>query len=302
MKIKKIDDIYQVLKSDIRKRRLVVAYANDSHSIDAAYQSIKEGLVEGILVGDKNTIEKVCEEKSFDKNRFKIVHESGEMESAQKAVELIREGKADILMKGLVSTDKYMKAILDKNTGITRDNAIISHVVVMESPGYHKLMTLSDVAVIPQPDLYQKIAMIKYVTETTRCLGIECPKVALIAPTEQILPKVQSTMDAAVISKMAEINQIEGNQIIDGPMALDVAIDKEAAKIKKVKSPVAGDADCFIFPNLDAGNVFYKTNTKICNSRQAAILVGAKVPCVLSSRGDTVDTKMSSIALAALLS
>ena len=141
----------------------------------------------------------------------------------------------------------------------------------------------------------------KYVTITAKALGVEKPKVAMIAPTEQVLPKVQSTVDAAILSKMGERGQIPGCTI-EGPMALDVAIDKEAAEIKKMQSVVAGDADCLIFPNLESGNVFYKTNTKLGHSKQGAVLVGAKVPSVLSSRGDSVETKLNSIALAAILS
>lgn len=300
MKIEKISDIYEVLKSNTRKKRLVVAYANDAHSIEAVSKAVEMGLVEGILVGDSDVIKSVCQERGYDYSRFKVVHEPDETAAAVKAVELIRSGDADVIMKGLVSTDKYMRAILNKEKGLVDPNAILSHVTVMECRGYHKLLTVSDVAVIPCPDLNQKIAMIKYVTLTAKALGIERPKVALIAPTEQVLPKVQSTVDAAILSKMGERGQIT-DALIEGPMALDVAVDKEAAEIKKITSPVAGDADCLIFANLESGNVFYKTNSKLCGSRQGAVLVGAKVPSVLSSRGDNVETKLNSIALAALL-
>ena len=291
MKIEKISDIYEVLKGYTRKKRLVVAFANDSHSIEAVYMAVKAGLVEGILVGDTETIQGVCKENGYDESCFKIVHEPNDVRGAEAAVEMIRNGEADVIMKGLVSTDKYMRAILNKERGL----------VVMECSSYHKLLTVSDVAVIPCPDLNQKISMIKYVTITARALGVEKPKVAMIAPTEQVLPKVQSTVDAAILSKMGERGQIPGC-IIEGPMALDVAVDKEAAEIKKMQSVVAGDADCLIFPNLESGNVFYKTNTKLGHSKQGAVLVGAKVPSVLSSRGDSVETKLNSIALAAILS
>ena len=301
MKIEKISDIYEVLKRYTHKKRLVVAYANDSHSIEAVSMAVKAGLIEGILVGDTEVIKKVCKEQGYDETCFRLVHEPNGVRAAEAAVEMIRNGEADVIMKGLVSTDKYMRAILNKERGLVAPNAILSHVTVMECPAYHKLLTVSDVAVIPCPDLNQKISMIKYVSITARALGIEKPKVALIAPTEQVLPKVQSTVDAAVLSKMGERGQIAG-VIIDGPMALDVAVDKEAAQIKKIGSEVAGDADCLIFPNLEAGNVFYKTNTKLGGSKQGAVLVGAKVPSVLSSRGDSVETKLNSIALAAILS
>lgn len=301
MKIEKISDIYDVLKGYTHKKRLVVAYANDSHSIEAVSMAVKAGLIEGILVGDTETIKGVCKEQGYDDSRFRIVHEPNEIRAAETAVEMIRNGEADVIMKGLVSTDKYMRAILNKERGLVAPNAILSHVTVMECPAYHKLLIISDVAVIPCPDLNQKISMIKYVSITAKALGIEKPKIALIAPTEQILPKVQSTVDAAVLSKMADRGQIAG-VTLDGPMALDVAVDREAAEIKKIHSEVAGDADGLIFPNLESGNVFYKTNTKLGGSKQGAVLVGAKVPSVLSSRGDSVETKLNSIALAAILS
>lgn len=301
MKIQRISDIYEVLKNNTHKKRIAVAFANDSHSIEAVYQAVKLGLVEAVLIGDREEITKVCQAEGYDMSVFEIVHEMSDVSGAQKAVEMAREGEVDVIMKGLVSTDKYMRAILNKEKGLVTANTILSHVVVMESPAYHKLLVVSDVAVIPLPDLNQKIAMIKYVTLTAKALGIECPKVALIAPTEQVLPKIQSTVDAAILSKMAERKQICACHVVDGPMALDVAIDKEAAEIKKVRSVVAGDADCLVFPNLESGNVFYKANTKLCKSEQGAIMVGAKVPSVLSSRGDSVQTKLNSIALAALL-
>lgn len=301
MKIQKMSDIYEVLKQNARKKRMAVAYANDCHSIEAVYKAVKMELVEAVLIGNREEIARVCQAEGYDMSVFEIEQETSDSGAAVKAVEMVREGAVDIIMKGLVSTDKYMRAILNKEKGLVDPNAILSHVTVMECPNYHKLLVISDVAVIPLPDLTQKIAMIKYVTSTAQALGVACPKVALIAPTEQVLPKVQATIDAAILSKMAERNQICASHIVDGPMALDVAIDKEAAEIKKVHSAVAGDADCLVFPNLEAGNVFYKTNTKICKSRQGAIMVGAKVPSVLSSRGDSVETKLNSIALAAFL-
>ena len=300
MEIRKIDDLYEVLKSRAQKKRLVVAYANDSHSVEAAYEAVKLGIIEATLCGDEGEIRRVCREHGYDASLFKIVHEPEETLSAALAVSMVREKKADFIMKGLVSTDKYMRAILNKENGLLPPKAVLSHVTVMECVNYHKLLIVSDVAIIPVPDMDQKIAMVKYVCQTANRLGIEKPKVAMISASEQVLPKVPSTIDAAIIAKMGERGQL-GNMLIEGPMALDVAIDKESAAIKKIKSPVAGDADCLVFPNLDAGNVFYKTNTKLANTRAGAILVGATAPSVLSSRGDSVDTKLNSIALAALL-
>jgi phosphate butyryltransferase len=203
-------------------------------------------------------------------------------------------------MKGLVSTDKYMRAILNKETGLMPPKAVLSHVTVMENPNYHKLLVCSDVAVIPQPDLSQKIALTNYVINVARALGIDTPKVALVAASEQVLPKMEACVDATIISKMADRGQIK-NAYVDGPLAIDVAIDMESVEIKKLESKVAGDADCLVFPNIESGNVFYKTNTKLANAELGAFVVGAKCPAILSSRGDSVLTKLYSIALAALV-
>lgn len=300
MSIRKISEIFEILKSSPDKKRLVVAYANDSHSIDAVYKAVKEGLIEGILVGDEEVIKNICKKEGFDASDFRIVHETNDQRCAARAVELIRNGEADVIMKGLVSTDKFMRAILNKEKGLVPEKAVLSHVSVFDIPAYHKLLIISDVAVIPLPDLNQKKAIIKYLTNTANALGIDMPKIALIAPSEQVLPKVQSTVEAAILAKMGERGQLT-KAVFEGPLALDVAIDKESAEIKKVNSPVAGDADCLLFPNLEAGNVFYKTNTKLGNVTLGAVMVGASVPSVLSSRGDSVQTKLNSIALAALL-
>jgi phosphate butyryltransferase len=171
----------------------------------------------------------------------------------------------------------------------------------MENPNYHKLLIFSDAAVIPYPDLKQKIIITGVLIQAAQRLGIEVPKVAVIAPTEQIIISIQSCMDGATIAKMSEHGQIEGG-MVDGPMALDVALDRYSAEIKGFTSPVAGDADCLLFPNIDAANVFYKTNSKLCNAELSGIIAGAKVPVVVSSRGDSDKTKLNSIALASLLS
>ena len=211
-----------------------------------------------------------------------------------------REGQGDILMKGLCSTDKYMRGILNKEKGLLPPKAVLSHVCVLDNPNYHKLIVLGDMAVIPLPDLNQKIAIVKYLVNTAKALQIEKPKVALLAATEQMLPAMQACVDAAIISKMIDRGQIPGC-LGDGPLALDVAISKEAVQIKKLVSPVAGDADCLLFPNIESANTFYKVNSQLCQGvKQAAIVAGAMAPCVLSSRADSIETKLNSIALAAL--
>jgi phosphotransacetylase len=298
MKITKLDQMFDVLKSS-PKKRLVAAYANDDHSVSAVSMAIDLGIVEGTLVGDRKVIEEICKEHRIDAGKFRIVHEPDEMKAAYKAVEIINQGEGNLLMKGLVSTDKYMRAILDKENGLMNKGAILSHVTVMENPNYHKLLIVGDVAILPAPELAEKVAITNYLIQTALSLGIEKPKVALIAASEQVSSKMQASVDAAVISKMADRGQIKG-AFVDGPLALDVAIDKESAEIKKITGPVAGDADCLLFPNIESGNVFYKANTKLANGEQGAIVVGARVPAVLSSRGDSTKTKLYSIALAAL--
>jgi len=297
MKVDKLEQLFEVVRSKPRKR-LVAAYANDAHTIEAVSMAVDMGIVEATLVCDEATMKKVCAEHNIDPNKFKIVQEADEMKAATKAVELINNGEGDVLMKGLVSTDKYMRAILNKEKGLLPPKAVLSHVTVVEVPTYHKLLIVGDVAIIPAPDLNQKIAITNYLIQTAHSLGIEKPKVALNAATEQMMPGMQACVDAAIIAKMADRGQIKG-AIVDGPLAMDVAIDKESAEIKKVGGGVAGDADCIMFPNIESGNVFFKTCTKFAKGELGAMVMGAKVPCVLTSRGDSVKSKMYSIALAA---
>jgi phosphate acetyltransferase len=297
MAIKRLDDLLDVLRSH-PKKRLVAAYANDSHTIGAVAQAVKAGIVEATLVGDEPTIKKVCGDLGVDVSQFALVHEPVDVKAVAKAVQLINEGQGDVLMKGLVTTDKYMRGILNKDCGLLPPKAVLSHVVVLEVPSYHKLLVLGDVAIIPAPDFKQKLAIVNYVVRTARTLGVEMPKVALLAATEQMSVGMQACVDAALIAKMGERGQISG-AVLDGPLALDVAIDKEAAEIKKLRSEVAGDADCLVFPNIESGNIFFKTCTKFAGAQLGAMVVGAKVPCVLTSRGDSVQSKLYSIALAA---
>jgi len=298
--IKTLADLMEQAKRRPPKS-LVVVNALDEHTIEAVNQAVEKGIVKATLTGDPGKIKTSCHNLNIDPGKFSIVPAASEDEAAVKAVEMVADGKADILMKGLISTDKYMRAILNKDFALVPPKGVLAHITVMENPAYHKLLIVSDVAIIPYPDLAQKIIMTGYLIDIAHKLGIEMPRVALIAATEQVLAAIPACTEAAVISKMAERGQITG-ALVDGPLAFDVAIDRESAEIKKITSPVAGDADCLLFPNIDAGNLFYKMSTKMCGSEQAAIITGAKVPAVLSSRGDTMLTKLYSIALAALMS
>lgn len=299
MNINKLQDMFVALEGK-PKKNLVAAYANDDHTIGALYQAVEKGIINATLVGDEEEIKKVCAENNYDVAKFIIVHETVDVKAAARAVELIHEGKGEMLMKGLVSTDKFMRAILNKEKGLLPYKGTLSHVTVVENDNYKKLLVVGDVAIIPQPDLKQKITITNNVAQTARALGIANPKVALVSATEQVLAQMESNVEFAVISKMNQRGQIKGC-VVDGPLSIDAAIDEEAVKIKKVVSPVAGDADCLVFPNIEAGNVFYKTCTKLAKARIAALVLGAKVPTILSSRGDTTQDKLNSIALSCLL-
>ncbi|MBN2237835.1 MAG: phosphate butyryltransferase [Bacteroidales bacterium] len=298
MAITHLNQLFAELKNK-NKKRLVAAYANDAHTIEAVSKAVDLGIIEATLVGDIDTMKAVCQAEGIDSTKFEMVQESDPQKAAHAACILINQGKGDFIMKGLVSTDQYMRALLNKESGLVLPKAILSHVTVMETPAYSKLLIYGDVAIIPSPEMPEKIAITNYLIKTAQSLGIQQPKVAIIAASEQVSLKMQATLDAAVLSKMAERGQFK-NAFVDGPLALDVAIDKESAKIKKLGGKVAGDADCLVFPNIEAGNVFYKTNTKLAGAVLGAMVLGAKVPAVLSSRGDSVQTKLYSIGLAAI--
>jgi phosphate butyryltransferase len=203
-------------------------------------------------------------------------------------------------MKGLCSTDKFLRAILNKETGLLPPKGLLSHVSVVENPNYPKLIFFSDMAVVPLPDFRQKVKIAGFLLGVAKSFGIEKPKIAFVAASEQMLDSMPACIEGAMLAKMCDRGQIPGC-IGDGPLALDVCIDPESVQIKKLKSEVAGDADCLLFPNIESANVFWKTNSKLCvGVRQAGMLVGTTAPCILASRADSVDTKLNSIAEAVM--
>ena len=300
--MKNFSEIFTALQSRGSRKRMVAAWGVDGHTIAAAAKAVELELVDVTLVGDENLIAQACKDENVDMSIFTIVHNPDEMKSVAQAVQMIRDGEGDFLMKGLCSTDKFLRAILNKETGLLPPKGVLTHCTALEIPSYHKLLFVGDVAVIPAPDLKQKQIIMDCLVKVAQAVGVAKPKVALIAATEQVLPSQPASMEAALLAKMADRGQIKGC-IADGPLALDVAIDMESVQIKGLSSPVAGDADCLLFPNIESGNVFYKANSKLVPGvKQAGMLVGAKVPCVLSSRADSIDTKLNSIALAAMSS
>lgn len=298
--ITSFSDVFAELKSKGICKKMVAAWAVDEHTIEAASKAVDMGFVKAVLVGDAKLINEVCEQNGIDATKFEIVDNPDELKAVAQAVQLVHDGEGDVLMKGLCSTDKFLRAILNKETGLLPAKGLLSHVGVIESPNYHKLIFLTDMAVVPLPDLRQKMKLTNYIVKVAKSFGIAKPKVAFIAASEQVLDSMPACLEAAALAKMADRGQIKGC-IADGPLALDVAIDKESVEIKKLTSPVAGDADCLVFPNIESANVFWKTNSKLASGvRQAGMLVGTTAPCILASRADSVDTKLNSIAEAVM--
>ena len=297
--IKNFNELFAELKAKGICKKMIAAWGVDSHTIEAASLASDQGFVKVTLVGDKDLITKVCDECKIDPGKFEIVDIKDELKAVAEAVRMVHDGEGDVLMKGLCSTDKFLRAILNKEVGLLPPKGLLSHVGVIENPNYHKLIFITDMAVIPAPDFRQKVKMAGFVTGVARSFGIAMPKIAFIAASEQMLDSMPACIEGAMLAKMCDRGQIKA--IGDGPLALDVAIDEESVQIKKLVSPVAGDADCLLFPNIESANVFWKTNSKLAvGVRQAGFLVGTKVPCILASRADSVDVKLNSIASAVI--
>lgn len=296
--IRTLDQLVEQLRG-CESRRVAVAAGHDEDTIQAAARAAKEDIAKVTLVGDAERIRSLCGRFSLDYGLFTVVDEKDEVAAGKRARDMVHAGEADVLMKGLIGTDKYMKLILDKEKGLLPPGNVLSHITVFEFPAYQKshgkLLITADVAVIPAPDLSTKVKIVEYCVAAAHSFGIEKPKVALLAASEKVSEKMQATLDAAVISKMAERGQIKG-ATVDGPLAMDVAISPEACATKGLKSSVEGAADVLIFPNIETGNVFYKTASILAGARLAAAVVGTTVPCILTSRADDEESKFYSIA------
>ncbi len=297
--IRTLEQLVENVKG-IPARRLVVAAGHDENTIQAAARAAREKIAKVTLVGDAARIAALCARFELDPGLLTIIDERDEYRAGVRARDMVRDGEADVLMKGLIGTDKYMHLILDKERGLLPKGAVLTHVTVLDVPAYQathgKLLLVSDVAVIPAPDLATKVKIVTCAVDAAHSFGIEIPRVALLAASEKISEKMPATMDAAIIAKMAERGQIKG-AIVDGPLALDVALSPEACEIKGLRSAVEGDADVLVFPNIETGNVFYKSATILGGARLAAVVVGSSAPCVLTSRADSEESKYFSIAL-----
>ena len=298
MVLTKLNDLIEITKSK-KQVKIVVAAAEDSHVLEAVKDAYQNKLIKPILIGDKEEIIKISKEIDFTIESDWIIDEKNPVLASKKAVEFIKNKKADVLMKGLVQTSDFLRAVLHKDTGIKK-NGVLSHIGIFETPYYHKLIAVTDAALNITPNIKEKAEIIKNGVELFNKLGYELPKVAVIGAVEVVNPKMQATVDAAMLTVMNKRGQIK-NCIIDGPLALDNAVSKEAAMHKNIESEVAGDSDLIMTPSINVGNVLYKSMNFIGGAKVAAVLMGAIVPIVLTSRADSKESKFYSIALAAAL-
>lgn len=295
---KTFDEVLSKVKQG-KIRTVAVAVAQDEPVLEAVKAAKEQGIANAILVGDEKAIKEIAKQINMDLQGFEIVHEENIVKAALKAVELVSTGKADMVMKGLIDTANFLRAVLNKEIGL-RTGKLMSHVAVFEIPKYDRLIFMTDAAFNMYPDIKAKIDIINNSVSVAKAIGVDMPKVAPICAVEVVNPDMPATIDASILSKMNDRGQIKGC-VVDGPFALDIALSMEAAKHKKVGGQVAGQADIMLLPNIEAANVMYKTLTYTTESKNGGLLVGTSAPVIVTSRADSFETKLNSIALAALV-
>lgn len=288
----------KVAECDLKK--VSVAVAQDTEVLEAIKLAKEKNIADAILVGDADEISKIADEIGMDLNSYEVIDVKDKTEASLTAVKLVHDGKADMYMKGLIDTKGFLKSILNKEVGL-RTGKALSHVCVFEIKGIEKLLFFSDVAFIPYPTLEDKVSIINNTVEVCHACGIEMPKVAPVAAVEVVNPKMPATVDAAELTKMNEEGKITGC-IVDGPLSGDLAIFPEAAIHKGATDrKIVGDADVILFPDIHAGNLVYKFIVHTTEFRNGCILTGTSAPAILTSRSDSAETKVNSIALAAVV-
>jgi phosphotransacetylase len=275
-----------------------VAHPCEATALSGAIDAGRDGLITPILVGPIAKIEEVAKAGKIDLGRTEIVDAPHSHAAAEKAVELVRTGKAELLMKGSLHSDEILGAVVARETGL-RTGRRLSHVFVMDVPTYHKVLIVTDGAINIAPTLEDKVDICQNAIDLARSFGIAQPKVAILAAVETVTSKMPATIDAAALCKMAERGQIKGG-LLDGPLAFDNAISREAAKIKGITSEVAGDPDILLAPDLEAGNMLAKQLSFLANADSAGLVLGAKVPVILTSRADSLRSRIASCAVAVL--
>ncbi len=296
---KNFDDLLSKV-STCGKKVLSVAVAQDKAVLEAVKAAKERGIADAILVGDEAKIRAIGTSLGMNMDEYEIINETDTVAASLAAVKLVHEEKADMYMKGLLDTKTFLKSVLDKEVGL-RTGQPLSHVCVFEIPGIDRLLFLTDVAFMPYPTLEDKKFIIKYAVEIAQACGVACPKVAPLAAVEVVNPKMPVTVDAAELTRLNEEGEITGC-IIDGPLSLDIAIDKDSAIEKGAQDrKIVGDADILLFPDIHAGNLVYKAIVHLVKEKNGNILTGTKAPVILTSRSDTCETKVNSIALAAVV-
>ena len=281
-------------------KKVAVSVAQDSAVLEAVREAKNRGIAEAILVGDESKIREIAASIDMDLTGFEIIDEPDMIQASLKAVKLAHDGVADMYMKGLIDTKNFLKSVLDKEVGLRTGNPL-SHVCVFDIPGIEQLLFLTDVAFMTYPTLEDKVNIIKNTIPVCNACGVEMPKVAPLAAVEVVNPKMPVTVEAAELTRMCNDGEITGC-IVDGPLSLDLAIDPEAAKHKGATDrKIQGDADVLLFPDIHAGNLVYKAIVHMTNMKNGCILTGTKVPVILTSRSDSFETKVNSIALAAVV-
>ena len=299
MVLKHLSELKQLLV-DKPARRLALAAAQDHNSLTSVLMAARDGFIEPILVGDREAIQRIASEHGLDLTGVRVVHEPDTEMAVEIAVRMVRSNQADILMKGQVGTSSLLKGVLNKEWGL-RSGALLSHFAIFEVAAYHKLIAVSDVAMNIAPNLQDKISIVNNSVTCLNKLGIEMPKVAVLGAVEMVSENMQATLDAALLSKMNQRDQIR-HCLIDGPLAFDNAISLESAIHKGIRSDVAGDTDLLIMPDIEVGNVLYKSMVFFAHAGVAAVILGATAPIVLTSRSDSDQAKYYSIVLAAAIS
>lgn len=296
---KSFDDLLSKV-SHCSKKTLAVAVAQDAAVLEAVKAAKERDIADSILVGDEAKIKEVAANIGMDLTGYEIINVEDITEASLTAVKLVHDGKADMYMKGLLDSKTFLKSVLNKEVGL-RTGKPLSHVCVFEIPGIDRLLFLTDVAFMPYPTLEDKVCIIDYTVEVAKACGVDCPKVAPLAAVEVVNPKMPVTVEAAELTKMNEEGTIKGC-VVDGPLSLDIALYKEAAEEKgALDRKVAGDADILLFPDIHAGNLVYKAIVHMVDVKNGCILTGTQAPVILTSRSDSFETKVNSIALAAVV-
>ncbi|WP_455539882.1 bifunctional enoyl-CoA hydratase/phosphate acetyltransferase [Terrisporobacter sp.] len=297
--ISKLEDILKKVKNN-KKAVLTVAAAHDEEVLLAIKGAVKMGIIEPILIGQENKIREISKEINFDLNNIKIINKETIEECAKTAVKLVSSREADFVMKGLLDTSVILKSVLNKEWGL-RTDSLLSHVMIYEVESYDKLLVTTDGGMNIAPDYDQKVKILKNAIEATKPLGIEVIKVACLAAKEKVNPKMQATVDARLLQEASERGEFGSNVIVEGPLAFDLAVSKDAAKIKGFESKVSGETDIMLMPTIEVGNGIGKALTYFAGGKSAGIIMGAKAPIVLVSRADSHESKLYSIAYGALV-